>query len=112
NQRGYRANPRARLQPALRIGAIVHDLATKFVTEHDIARKVHWFSARKKSGQFDHATGVLARVQVRAADAAGQCPDQHLAGAGYRLWHGIDDDLAVPENGSAHGFPSVSSHAS
>ena len=48
--------------------------------------------------------GVLARVQVGTADAAGERPDQHLPGGRLRLGQGIDDDLAVPENGRAHGI--------
>jgi len=54
---------------------------------------------------FDHAVGVLARVQVGAADAAGQRLHQHLPRARLRLGQRIDDDLAVPENGSAHWRP-------
>ena len=59
--------------------------------------------------QLDHVAGVLARMQVGAADAAGQCLDQHLPSSGYGLRHGVDDDLAVSKNRSAHGLiPPVS----
>jgi hypothetical protein len=49
--------------------------------------------------------GVLARVQVGAADAAGKRPDQNLPRGRPGLGHGIDDNLAVPEYGSAHRRP-------
>jgi hypothetical protein len=44
--------------------------------------------------------GVLARVQVGAANAAGQRLDQHLPAGRPGLGQQICDDLAVPENGS------------
>jgi hypothetical protein len=52
------------------------------VAEHDIAGQVHRFAAGKMPGKFDHAVGVLARVQIGAANAAGERLDQHLPGAG------------------------------
>jgi hypothetical protein len=45
---------------------------------------------------------VLARVQIGAANAAGERLDQHLPCGRFGLGQRIDDDLAVPENGSAH----------
>src|SRR4051794_40286196 len=45
---------------------------------------------------------MLAGVQVGAADATGERLDQHLPRRGFWLGQGIDDDLAVPENGCAH----------
>ena len=89
---------------SLRVGArtVVEHLAAEFVAEHDVAGKVHRLAAGEMLRQFDHAVRVLARVQVGAADAAGQRLDQHLPGRRLRLRQRIDDDLAVPENGSAH----------
>ena len=51
--------------------------------------------------------GVLARVQIGAANAAGQRLDQHLPRGRFGLGQRIDDDLAVPENGSAQSTSSL-----
>src|SRR3954470_22947337 len=59
------------------------------------------------SRHLHHAMGVLARVQVGAADAAGERLDQNLAGARLWLGHPVDDNLTVPENRSAHPAPPV-----
>ncbi len=75
------------------------------MAEHDVAGEVHRLAAGKMSCKFDHAMGVLAGVQVGAADAAGQRLDQHLARRRRRLGQRVDDDLAVPEDGSAHRLP-------
>ena len=104
-QRRQRTYPGAGFQLALRARPVIEDLAAEFVAEHDVAGEVHRLAAGKMPGQFDHAVGVLARVQVGAADAAGQRLDQHLPRARLRLGHRIDDDLAVPENGCAHRRP-------
>ena len=92
---------------SLRAGArtVVQHLAAELVAEHDVAGKIHRLAAGKMFCQFDHAVGMLARVQIGAADAAGQRLDQHLPCARLRLGHGVDDDLAVPENRSAHRRP-------
>ena len=59
---------------SLRVGArtVVEHLAAEFVAEHDVAGKIHRLAAGKMLCQFDHAVGMLARMQVGAADAAGQ----------------------------------------
>ena len=88
-----------------RAGAVIEHLAAEFVAEHDIAGEVHRLAAGEMPCHFDHAMGVLARVQVGAADAAGQRLDQHLSRGRLRLGHGVDDDLAVPENGCAQSRP-------
>ena len=100
-QRRQRADARAWLQLALRARAVIEDFAAEFMAEHDVAGEVHRFAAGKCRANLDHAVGVLARVQVGAADAAGQRLDQHLPDAGHGLGQLVDDDLAVPENGSA-----------
>ena len=78
------------------------------MAEHDVAGKIHRLAAGEMLCQFDHAMGVLAGVQVGAADAAGQRLDQHLPGRRFGLGQRIDDDLAVPENRSAHSSPCYS----
>ena len=42
------------------------------------------------------------RVQVGAADAAGERLHQHLAGAGLGIRERVDDDLSVSHDGGAH----------
>jgi hypothetical protein len=79
------------------------------VAEHDIAGKVHRLAAGEKPAHLDHAVGVLARVQVGAADAAGERLDQHLSRARLRLGQRVDDDLAVPENSCSHLCPPLHS---
>jgi hypothetical protein len=101
-QRRKRADPRTGFQLARRGRAIIENLATEFMAEHDVAGEVHRLAAREMPGQLDHVVGVLARMQVRAANAAGQRLDQHLPRGGFGLGQRIDDNLAVPENGSAH----------
>ena len=103
-QRRQRTDAGAGFQLALGAGAVIEHLAAEFVAEHDIAGEVHRLAAGKMPCHFDHAMGMLARVQVGAADAAGQRPDQHLPRGRLRLGHGVDDDLAVPENGCAQSF--------
>jgi hypothetical protein len=78
------------------------------MAEHDVAGEVHRLPSGKMSCELDHAMGVLARVQIRTADAAGQRPHQHLSRARLRLGHLIDDDLAIPENRCAHRRPALS----
>ncbi len=46
---------------------------------------------------------MLQRVQVRAADAAGQRADQHLAGSWSRVGDLVDDEFLVSHDGRAHG---------
>jgi hypothetical protein len=72
------------------------------MAEHDVAGKIHRLAGRKMLGQFDHAVGMPACVQVGAADAAGQRLDQHLPRRRLRLGQVIDDDLAIPENRGPH----------
>ena len=104
-----RTHPRAGFQLALRARAVIDDLAAEFVAEHHIAGEVHRLAAGKMPGKFDHAMGVLARMQVGAANAAGQRLDQHLPCARLRIGQGVDDDLAVAENGSAQSVSSLCS---
>ena len=101
-KRRQRTDFGAGLELLRRARTIVEHLAAEFVAEHDVAGKVHRLAAGKMLCQFDHAVRVLARVQVGAADAAGQRLDQHHARARLGFRHLIDDDLAVSENGSAH----------
>ena len=82
-QRRQRTDAGAGFQLALRARTVVEDLAAEFVAEHDVAGKIHRLAAGKMPGQFDHAMGVLAGVQVGTADAAGQRLDQHLPGPGF-----------------------------
>jgi hypothetical protein len=48
------------------------------------------------------ALGVLQRVQVRAADPARQCPDEHLAGLRLRHRDIGHHERAVTHDGGAH----------
>ena len=106
-QRRQRADARAGLELALGPRTVIDHLAAELVAEHDVAGEIHRLAAGMLR-QLDHAVGVLARMQVGAADAAGQRLDQHLACAGFGSGMRVDDDLAVPENRSAHPAPPVS----
>ena len=99
-----RADMRAGLQLALGAGTIVDDLATELVAEDDVARQIHRL-APGLDRHLHHALGVLSRVEVRAADAAGKRLDQHLAGSGCRRRHAVDDNLTVSKNRSPHPAP-------
>ena len=101
-KRRQRTDFRAGLELLRRARTIVEHLAAEFMAEHDVARKIHRLAAGKMLCQFHHAVRVLARVQVGAADAAGQRLDQHHARARLGLRQLIDDDFPVAENGSAH----------
>src|SRR5206468_12744479 len=94
----------AGLELARGAGAVIDDLAAEFVAKHDVAGEIHRL-APGLSRHLHHAVGVLARVQIGAADAAGERLDQHLAGARPWLRHPVDDNLTVPENRSAHPSP-------
>jgi hypothetical protein len=72
------------------------------MAEYHVAGAVHRLAAREMPGHFDHAVGVLTRMQVGTANAAGQRLDQHLPRTRPGLGQRVDDNLAVPENGSAH----------
>jgi hypothetical protein len=97
-----RTDFRAGLELLRRARTVVQHLAAEFMAEHDVAGKVHRLAAGKVLCQLDHAVRVLARVQVGAADAAGQRLHQHHARTRLGFRHLIDDDLAVSENGSTH----------
>ena len=101
-QRRQRTDFGAWLELARRARTVVQHLAAEFMAEHDVAGKVHRLAAGEVFCQFDHAVRVLARVQVGAADAAGQRFDQHHAGPRFGLGHLVDDNFSVAENGSAH----------
>lgn len=102
-QRRQRADFGAGLELARRARTIVQHLAAEFMAEHDVAREIHRLAVGEVFCQFDHAVGVLARVQVRAADAAGERLHQHHSRAWLGLRHLVDDDFPVAENGCAHG---------
>src|ERR1700680_1775931 len=51
--------------------------------------------------------GVLAGLQIGPANAAGQRLGQHLPRGRFGLGQRIDDDLTVPENGSAQSTSSL-----
>ncbi|MGY2804582.1 hypothetical protein ACVIHF_001312 [Bradyrhizobium sp. USDA 4506] len=101
-QRRQRAHFRPGLQLARRVRAVVEDLAAELMAEHDVARQIHRRATGQELAQLHHAVGMLACVQIGTADAAGERFDQHLAGAGLRLGHPVDDHLAVPEDRCAH----------
>lgn len=101
-QRRHGAHFRPGLQLARGVGPVIQDLTAELVAEHDVAGEVHRLAAGKEFRQLHHAVGMLARVQIGTADAAGERFDQHLPGARLRLRQGVDDDLAVPEDGCAH----------
>ena len=104
-QRRQRTDARAGLEPLLRARPVIDDLAAELMAEHDIARRVHRLAAGDACSDCGETMRVLARMQIGAADAAGERFDQHLLRTGHRLGHGIDDNLALPEDRSAHGVP-------
>ena len=101
-QRRQRAHFGAGLQFALGRCTVVQHLAAELMAEHDVARQVHRRAAGQELAQLHHAVGMLARMQIGAADATGERFDQHLAGARLRFRHLVDDDLAVSEDRCAH----------
>jgi hypothetical protein len=101
-QRRQRTDFGAGLELLRRARTIIDHLAAEFMAEHDVARKIHRLAAGKMFCQFDHAVRVLARVQVGAADAAGQRFYQHHARTRFGFRHLVDDNFPVAENGCAH----------
>jgi len=89
-----------------RVRAVVQHLAAELMAEHDIARQIHRLAAHSL-GHPGHVMGVLAGVEIGAADAAGERFHQHLPCRRLRLGQRVDDDLAVPENRSTHQSPSM-----
>ena len=101
-QRRQRTDARAGLELARGLGPMIDDLAAELMAEHDVAAEVHRLAAGKPFAHLDHAMRVLLRMQVGAADAAGERLDQHLPRARRRFRQFAHDDLAVPENRSTH----------
>ena len=81
------------LSAARRVGAVVDDLGAELVPHHDVARGVHARTALPARRAPRPCVGVLERVQVRAADAAGERLHQDLAGPGRGHRDVVDDEL-------------------
>jgi hypothetical protein len=88
---------------------MIENFAAELVPEHHIARQIHRLATWKMPGQLDHPVGVLARMEVGTADAAGERLDQHLTVTGPGFGDLIDHDLTAPENGCAHVLPPLKS---
>jgi hypothetical protein len=63
HQRRHRADPHARLQPALRVRAVIQHFTAELVAENHVARQVHRFPAYI-FGHLHHAVCMLAGMQV------------------------------------------------
>src|SRR6266851_3083823 len=102
HQHRARADARARLERAHRIRPVLDDLGAELVAHDDVAAQVHDARVAGPPRGRHELIGELERVQVRAADPAGQRADEHLARP--RLGHRDirHDQLAVPHDGGAH----------
>jgi hypothetical protein len=76
------------------------------VTHEHVARKVQLLAdvlALHLLAEFEHLFAVLGEMQVRTADSTRGHSDEHLAGAGYRLWYVVaQHHLTVAQYDGAH----------
>jgi hypothetical protein len=84
---------------------VVHDLRAELVAHDDVAREIHDAGVAGAAPGLDEPLGVAEGVKVRAADAAGEGADEHLARP--RLGRGDvgDHELPVPHDDGAHDEP-------
>ena len=93
--------------------SVVDDLGAELVAHHDVAFEIHDERAARAPRPFDQFLGMLERVQVGAADSAGERLDQRLAGARRGRCDIVDHEFLVTHHGCAHdvilqglnGFP-------
>jgi hypothetical protein len=85
------------------IGPVVEQLGTEFVAENDLLTKVEVRPETIASTpQFHHTRQVLQRVKIRAADAATESFDQHLAGPRTGIVHFLALQNTVQRNNCTH----------
>src|SRR5258707_394352 len=104
DQHRHRANAGTRLQMFLRLRSVVDHLGAELVAHYDIALEVHHERSTGFARTFNQPLGVLERVQIRAANPAGERFHQRLARPGSRNWNLIDDKFFASHYGSAHFF--------
>ena len=91
---------------------MLDDLGAELVAHDDVAAQVHDERVAGPARGRDELLGELQRVQVGAADAAGQRADEHLARAGLGRRDVGDHQLAVAHDGRAHRLHHLGSWAS
>ena len=96
----------------LRPRAVLDDLGAELVAHDDVAGQVHDAGVARPPRGRDELVGKPQRVQVGAADPAGQRANQHLAGARLGRRDVGDHELAVAHDGRPHGLHHVPSSAS
>ena len=107
----HRHDARPRGVHALRVRAEVDHLGAELVSHHHVARDVQREGHARLVRGLDHLVGVGERVKVRAADAAGEGADEHLAGARLGVGDGVDREAAASHHRGAHGYSGASTPA-
>ena len=76
-------------------GAVLGDLPAELVTEDDLLVRAHEVLVARLDHHVGELVAVMARVEVRAADAAAKDVDQKLALAGHRRLALDDRELGL-----------------
>ena len=104
-QGGARAHARADPQRPRRLWTVVHDLRAELVAHDDVAREVHDAGVAGAAPGLDEPLGVAEGVKIRAADAAGEGADEHLARPGHGVGDlALDQPADLFEHDRAHRF--------
>jgi len=84
-------------------GTALEHLGAELMAEDDVLLGVHAAAGAGAATHLDHVVKVMQGMQVRAADAAGQGPDPHLAGAGIAFLDGVADQFPGAPHDCPHG---------
>ncbi len=109
-RRRCRGTAAASTRPACRpcrwlrgVGTVVEHLGAELVAHDHVARRDPCTNGAPLSRAASTIlSACVERVQVGAADAAGERLDQHLAGAGLGIGNRVDDELLASHDGGAH----------
>jgi len=98
----HRDDARAALERALRVRPEVEHLGAELVPHDHVARRVEGEWQARLTRRVNHLGRMPERVQVGAADAAGERADEDLARAGHGLGDRVHHQLRVPHHRGAH----------
>ena len=93
---------------ALAVGTVIEDLATELMAEHHRLVGTHEALEAGALQQVGEVMGVVASVQIAAADAADERPHQDLARARRGCGNVFDGKPSVAEDSSTHGLAPAS----
>jgi hypothetical protein len=81
---------------------MIHDLTTEFVTHDDVPGRIQAERSVRASKRVSELIGMLNGVEITAADATCESPDENLAITRFRCHYVIDNERFVTQYRSAH----------